>query len=148
MWTIGEACTWGAILLRVQRIYSLLAKKMLVKGNAGLQGLLFANMCVSFNAPMPQLQLSPMTQQSTTHQQAMANHHTSCYDANNKMRFRQLQSSERALERLGHTVSLPWVQFRKETSFLPYDWLYGRDPVSIPLIRRDLVELDDPNLWT
>jgi hypothetical protein len=94
---------------------------MLVKGNAGLQGLLFANMCVSFNAPMPQLQLSPMTQQSTTHQQAMANHHTSCYDANNKMRFRQLQSSERALERLGHTVSLPWVQFRKETSFLPYD---------------------------
>jgi hypothetical protein len=93
---------------------------MLVKGNAGLQGLLFANrMCVYFNAPMPHLQLSPVTQQSTIHEQAMANHHTSCYDANNKMRFIQVRSSKRALESLGHTVSLPWVQFRKEASFSP-----------------------------
>lgn len=109
------------MLLCVQRTYSLLAKKVLVKGNAGLEGLLFANrMCVSSNVPMPHLQLSPVTPQSTTQGQAMANHHASCYDANNKMRFTQVQSSEWALERLGYTVSLPWVQFRKETSFLPY----------------------------
>jgi hypothetical protein len=94
---------------------------MLVKGNAGLPGMLFANrICVSFNPPMPHLQLSSVTQQSTTHVQAMANHHTSCDDANHKIRFTQVQSSKRALETLGHTVSLPWVQFRKEASFSPY----------------------------
>jgi hypothetical protein len=121
------------MILCVHRTYSLLGKKMLVKGNAGLQGLLFANrMCVSFIAPMLlHLQLSPVTQQSTIHEQAMADHHTSCYDANNKMRFTQVQSSKRALESLGHTVSLPWVQFRKETSFSPYYCLYGRGPVLI-----------------